>query len=58
MDLFSKKSKALEAFKRFKVVIELKLRKLIKCVHSDKGDELYGRYDEASRNPSPFTRYL
>ena len=27
-------------------------------VHSDKGDEYYGRYDEKGCNPGPFVRYL
>ena len=58
MDLLTKKSESLEAFKSFKVAIELKLSKKIKCVNSDRGGEYYGRYDELGRNPGPFARYL
>ena len=52
------KSKSLDAFKTFKVVVELKFGKKIKCVDSDRGNEYYGRYDETGRNPSPFVIYL
>ena len=27
-------------------------------MHSDRGGEYYGQYDEIRRNPSPFARYL
>ena len=39
---FFKKFEVLEALKKFKVTIELKLRKLIRCVHLDMGGEFYG----------------
>ena len=56
--LISKKSKVLDAFKKFKDAIELKLGKLIKCVHSNKGGEFYGQYDGTSKNLGPFAKYL
>ena len=40
--LLSKKFKALDAFKKFKATIEVKLGNLIKCVHSNKSGEFYG----------------
>ena len=55
--LLTKKSNALDAFEKFKTVIELKLEKQIKCVHSNKGGEYYDRYNETGRNPDPFVRY-
>ena len=27
-------------------------------IHSDRGDEYYGRYDEMGRNLGPFAKYL
>ena len=27
-------------------------------IHSDRGGEYYGRYDETGRNPGPFSKYL
>ena len=45
-------------FKAFKDKVELQQRKKIKVVHSDKGGEYYGRYDETRRNPRPFAKYL
>ena len=56
--LLFEKFEALDAFKKFKATIKLKLGKLIKCLHLNKYGEFYGRYDELDRNPSPFTRYL
>ena len=32
--------------------------KNIKVVHSDRGGEYYGRYDEIERKPGPFAKYL
>ena len=29
---------------------------MIKVVHSDRGGEYYGRYDETGHNPGPFAR--
>ena len=58
MDLLSKKSEVLDAFKKFKATIELKLGNLIKCFHLDRDDEFYDRYDETGKNPSPFAKYL
>ena len=31
---------------------------MIKVVHSDRGSEYYGRYDEMGHNLRPFSRYL
>ena len=56
--LIAEKSESLDAFKTFKAEVELKFGKKIKCVNSDRDGEYYGRYDETSRNPSPFARYL
>ena len=53
-----KKSSSLDAFKSSQATIELKTRKKIKCVRSDKGGEYYDRYDETGRNPGPFARFL
>ena len=58
VELLAEKSESLSAFKTFKAAIELKLGKKIKCVHSDRGGEYYGRYDENDKNPSPFARYI
>ena len=58
LELLTEKSESLSAFKTFKATVELKLGKKIKCVHSDRGGEYYGRYDETGRNPGPFARYL
>ena len=56
--MHNEKSKYLDAFKVFKVAIELKFEKKIKYINSDRGDEYYGRYDETRRNLGPFVRYL
>ena len=48
----------MEAFKDFKAKVELQQGKKIKVVHSDKGGEYYGRYDETGCNPGPFSKYL
>ena len=53
--LIREKSDSLEAFKE---KVELQQGKKIKVVHSDKGGEYYGRYDEMGRNPGPFVKYL
>ena len=39
---FFKKIEVLDAFKKSKAIIELKLGKLIKCVHLNRGGEFYG----------------
>ena len=57
-ELIREKSESLEAFKAFKAKVELQQGKMIKVVHSERGDEYYGRYDETRRNPGPFARYL
>ena len=57
VEIIHEKSKSLEAFKAFKAKVELQQGKRIKVVHSDRGDEYYGRYDETGRNPRPFVRY-
>ena len=46
VELIHEKSESLEAFKAFKVKVELQQGKMIKVVHSDRGGEYYGRYDE------------
>ena len=58
IDLLQEKSSSLDAFKTFKIAVELKIDKKIKCVRSDRGGEYYGRFDETRRNPGHFTRYL
>ena len=58
VELLVEKSKSLDAFKTFKVIVELKLGKKIKCSNSNKGGEYYKRYDETKRNPSPLAKYL
>ena len=58
VELIREKSESLEAFKAFKTKIELQQGKKIKVVHSDRGGEYYGRYDETRRNLGPFARYL
>lgn len=52
------KSSSLDAFKSSKAAIELKSRKKVKCVRSDRGWEYYGRYDETGKNPWPFAKFL
>ena len=42
VEILSKKSEALDIFKKFKDAIQLKLGKLIKCVHSNRGGKFYG----------------
>ena len=58
VELICEKSDYLEAFKAFKAKVELQQGKKIKVVHSDKGGEYYGRYDEMGRNPVPFPKYF
>jgi len=48
----------LDSFKELKAVVELKFNVKIKCVHSDRNGEFYGRYDETGRNLGPFARFL
>ena len=52
------RSLTLEAFKAFKVKVELQQGKNIKVVHFDKGGEYYGKYDKKGCNPEPFVKYL
>ena len=56
--LIRENSYSLETFKAFKAKVELQQGKKIKVVHSIKGCEYYGRYDETGRNPGPFSKYL
>ena len=56
--LICEKFDSLKAFKAFKVKVELQQGKKIKVVHSDKGGEYYGRYDEIECNLGPFAKYL
>ena len=46
------------SLKAFKPKVELQQGKMIKMVHSDKGGEYYGKYDEMRRNLGQFTNYL
>ena len=55
VELIREKSDSLEAFK---AKVKLQQRKKIKVVHSDKGGEYYGRYNETGRNLGPFAKYL
>ena len=48
----------MEVFKAFKAKVEFQQGKNIKVVHSEKGGEYYGRYDETECNPGPFAKYL
>jgi len=56
--LLREKSESLDCFKELKTAIELKFNAKIKCVHSDKDGEFYGRHDEIGRNLGPFARFL
>ena len=47
-----------DSFEAFKTKVELQQGKNIKVVHSNRGGEYYGRYDEMGRNPGPFAKYL
>ena len=58
VELIREKADSLEAFKAFKAKVELQQGKMIKVVHSDRGGEYYGRYDEMGHNPRPFAIYL
>ena len=58
VELIRKKFDSLEAFKNFKVKVELQQGNKIKIVHSDINGEYYGRYDETRRNLGPFVKYL
>ena len=58
VELIREKSDSLDAFKTFKAKVELQRGKKIKVVHSDRGGEYYGRYDEMERNLGPFAKYL
>ena len=52
------KSESLDSLKEFKAAVELKFDIQVKCIHSDRGGEFNGRYDETGRNPGPFARFL
>jgi len=56
--LLHEKSESLDSFKEFKAIVELKFDTQVKCIHSDRGGEFYGRYVEIGRNPGPFARFL
>ena len=58
IELIREKSESLEVFKIFKTKVELHTGKKIKVVHSDRGGEYYGHYDEDGRNPGPFADFL
>ena len=58
VELICEKSDSLEAFKTFKAKVELLQGKKIKVVHSDRGGEYYGGYNETGRIPRPFAKYL
>ena len=47
-----------DSLEDFKAKVELQQVKNIKVVHSDRGGEYYGRYDEIGRKPGPFAKYL
>ena len=55
IELIHEKFDSLEAFK---AKVELQQEKKIKVVHSNRGGEYYGRFDEMGRNPEPFAKYL
>ena len=55
VEIIREKSDSLEAFK---AKVELQQGKKNKVVHSNRGGEYYGRYDETGRNPEPFAKYL
>jgi hypothetical protein len=49
----------LDTFKSFKSEVELQLKKMIKDVRSDHGDEYYGRSDGSGEQcPEPFAKFL
>ena len=53
--LIHEKSQSLNAFKSFKVEVELQLGKKIKVVKFDRGGKYYGKYDELGEQcPEPF----
>jgi hypothetical protein len=56
--LLSDKAQALNAFKIFKVEVELQLNKMIKVVRSNSSGEYYGRYTELGQHLGPFARFL
>ncbi|XP_052734083.1 uncharacterized protein LOC128196632 [Vigna angularis] len=56
--LLRSKDEALDAFKVFKVEIELQCGKKIKIVRSDRGGKYYGRYTENGQAPGLFARFL
>ena len=55
VELVREKSDSLEALK---AKVELQQGKKIKVVHSDRGGEYYGRYNETGHNPGLFAKYL
>jgi len=44
--LLHKNLESLDSFKELKTTVELKFNAKIKCVHSNRGIEFYGRYDK------------
>ena len=58
IELIREKSNSLEAFKAFKAKVELQQGKKIKVVHSGRGGEYYGRYNDKGCNPGPCAKYL
>ena len=58
IEFICEKSDSLEVFKAFKAKVELQQGKKIKVVHSERGGEYYGRYDETEHNPGQFAKYL
>ena len=50
--------RSLTLWRLFKAKFELQQGKKIKVVHSNKGSEYYGRYDETRHNLGPFVKYL
>ena len=55
VELIHEKSNSLEAFK---AKFELQQGRKIKAVHSNRGVEYYGKYDETENNLGPFVKYL
>ena len=55
VELISEKPDSLKAFK---AKVELQQVNNIKVVHSDRGGEYSGRYDETGCKPGPFAKYL
>ena len=57
--LIHDKSQSLDVFKNYKAEVENQLKKRIKSVRSDRGDEYYVRYDgSGEQRPGPFVKFL